>query len=229
MKTYERHRWNVTYEEASRIQHELCRKVRLKPLSLRKIRFVAGTDIAVSKTHGRMVAAAVVHEFPSLDVVETRFAIVPLVFPYIPGFLSFREIPALIACLHQVSTPVDVVLCDGHGVAHPRGLGLASHLGLLIRKPTVGCAKSVLVGEFRDVNPKRGHFSPLVHKGVRVGSALRTRDDIKPVFVSPGHLIDQASSRRVVLACATRYRLPEPTRTADRLAGVEKRRFESSL
>ncbi|MDH3215022.1 MAG: deoxyribonuclease V [Candidatus Krumholzibacteria bacterium] len=225
MRVYQRHRWDMSYSEASFLQHELRKRVRFRPLSLGKIRYVAGADIAIRKSKSQLISAVCVHQFPGLDMIETRVAVTRLTFPYIPGLLSFREIPSLIACLQKVISRVDVVLCDGHGIAHPRGLGLASHLGLLLRKPTIGCAKSVLVGTYGNLGRERGDYCPLVYEGSRVGSVLRTREGVKPVFVSPGHLIDQASSRRVVLACSGKYRLPEPIRSADRLAGVEKRRL----
>ena len=223
MKVHSRHPWNLTYQEAVSLQNELRDKVHLRPLSLKSIRFVAGCDIAIDKAGGLLYACVVVLAFPSLELLETRTVTSALTFPYIPGLLSFREIPGLIECFALVESRVDVVLCDGQGIAHPRGLGLASHLGLLLRKPTVGCAKSLLVGEYDDVALPRGSFSPLVYKGSRVGSVLRTQDGIRPLFVSPGHLIDQASSRRIVLSCAPKYRLPEPTRLADRRAGEAKR------
>ncbi len=217
----------MDYHEATSIQVKLQRSVRFRPLLLRKVHVVAGADIAISKSTQRLISAVVVYEFPSLELIEARTAVTDLTFPYIPGLLSFREIPSLAACLKKVVSNVDVVICDGHGIAHPRGLGLASHLGVLLRRPTIGCAKSLLVGDYRQPGRKRGSYSPLSYRGKRVGSVLRTRDDVKPVFVSPGHLTDQRGCRRLVLACAPRYRLPEPTRRADRLAGEEKRRLRS--
>ncbi|UCG50995.1 MAG: deoxyribonuclease V [Candidatus Latescibacterota bacterium] len=221
------HNWNLDYRQAVTLQERLAKKVRLRALPLRKTRFVAGADIAVSKRLEMLVGAIAVLTFPDLELVEKRFAKRKIAFPYIPGLLSFREIPVLITCVQKVKTPFDVMLCDGQGIAHPRGLGLASHLGLLIRKPTIGCAKSLLVGKFGEVGNTRGAHSPLVFNGKRVGSVLRTRDGVKPVFVSPGHLADHAGSRRMILSCANRYRLPEPIRHADRLAGEEKRRLEA--
>ena len=194
---------------------------------MRGIRYVAGSDIAISRRLNLAVGAVAVLSFPGLELVEERLAASKLTFPYIPGLLSFREIPVLIECLRDVRTPFDVLICDGQGIAHPRSLGLASHLGLLLRAPTIGCAKSLLVGEFGDIGRSRGDFAQLRYKGKRVGSVLRTREGVKPVFVSPGHLVDQAGSRRVVLSCANRYRLPEPIRHADRLAGVMRRRLET--
>lgn len=227
MRLYPFHRWDLEYRGAIALQTEFAARVRLRPLSLRKIRRVAGADIAVGEGIG--VAAVVVMDFPSLEFLEVRVAAAALSFPYIPGLLSFREIPVLAECLRQVDTPFDVLLCDGQGIAHPRRFGLASHLGVLLRKPTIGCAKSLLVGTFHEVGLDRGSYSPIRHEEKCVGSALRTQDGVKPVYVSPGHLVDHASSRRIVLACAPRYRIPEPTRQADRAAGEAKRRLAAGV
>ncbi|MBP2680772.1 MAG: endonuclease [Candidatus Krumholzibacteriota bacterium] len=227
MRIYPRHDWDLGYAEAVALQKELAGEVRLRSLPLASVRRVAGADIAVSKAARTAAAAVVVLEFPSLAVVEERVARGALEFPYIPGLLSFREIPVLIECLRKIETPFDALLCDGQGIAHPRRFGLASHLGLILRKPTIGCAKSLLVGEYGAVGESRGDFAPLVCGGKRVGSVLRTQDGVKPIFVSPGHLVDHRSSRRIALLCAARCRIPEPTRRADRLAGEERRRIDS--
>ncbi len=226
MRIHSPHQWNLTYAAAVALQERLRGQVRIEPLPLRTICFVAGADIAVSSQLDHLIAAVVVYRFPDLERVETRFASVKTQFPYIPGLLSFREIPVIIACFRKIKSPVDVILCDGHGIAHPRGLGLASHLGLLLSTPSIGCAKSRLVGTHDEVGHCRGDHTPLLYTNRRVGTVLRTRDGVKPLFVSPGHLVDQAASRRIVLACAKGYRLPEPTRWADRLAGEERRRRE---
>jgi deoxyribonuclease V len=226
MKIYDEHAWDLEYGEAREIQAMLSDKVRLAPLPLSMIRFVAGADVAVSKAKGSLFGAVVVFEFPSLRPIESRCAVTPLAFPYIPGLLSFREIPSLVECLQKIESDIDVIVCDGQGIAHPRGLGLASHLGVLLRKPTIGCAKTRLVGEHETPGAKRGDFTPLHYRGLQVGSVLRTQDGVKPLFVSPGNLVDLASSRRVVLRCTTRFRLPEPTRHADRLAGAGKTALE---
>lgn len=220
------HSWRLSYAEAREQQELLRGRIKLEPLSLDTIRFIAGSDIAVSKKLAGLVAAVVVLSFPALEVVETRSAVSKHTFPYIPGLLSFRELPVLAECLKKVQTPFDAMICDGQGIAHPRGLGLASHLGLLIETPTVGCAKSRLVGEFNPPGPKRGDFARLDFDNRRVGSVVRTRDGVKPVFVSPGHLVDVSSSRRIVLASLTRYRIPEPTRLAHIAAGEVKRSSE---
>lgn len=222
------HRWNPTYEEARRLQERLRTRVRLRPLALSRLRRVAGADVAIDAGAGRLIAAVVVLAFPSLETLETRVTASPLTFPYIPGLLSFREIPGLLACLESLRTPFDAILLDGQGIAHPRGLGLASHLGLAIGRPAVGCAKSRLVGEHVWPGPRRGDHARLVYGGRYVGSVLRTRDGVNPIYVSPGHLIDQLSSRRLALACCTRYRIPEPTRLAHIVAGAHKRRSSGS-
>ncbi|UCH85408.1 MAG: deoxyribonuclease V [Candidatus Latescibacterota bacterium] len=227
MKIHNTHRWNLSYAEATALQTRLAAKIKLKRISLKRIRYVAGTDMAISKQINKLVGAAVVFSFPELEIIETQIAAREISFPYIPGLLSFREIPVLIDCLAKIKTPVDAIICDGQGIAHPRGIGLASHLGLLLQIPTIGCAKSLLVGGHDDVGSDKGDFKPLVYNNKCVGSVVRTRDRVKPVYVSPGYLADQAGSRGVVLACTTRYRLPEPTRYADRIAGDEKRRLES--
>jgi deoxyribonuclease V len=228
MKVYQQHRWDLSYSEATSVQQDLRRRVQSRLIALKRIRTIAGVDVAISRSKTHLVSAVVVFAFPSMAIIETQTALTPLTFPYIPGLLSFREIPALVECLGKVAASVDVVICDGHGIAHPRGVGLASHLGLLIRRPTIGCAKSLLVGEFGYLGQKKGSYAPLLYNGRRVGSVVRTRDATRPVFVSPGHLADQAGSRRLVLSCTTRFRLPEPTRQADRLAGDEKRRIGSA-
>lgn len=224
MKMYPFHNWDLTYKDARALQSRLREKVRQKPLALSAIRYVAGADMAISTRLGQAFGAVVVFQFPELVQVEVQVARLDLSFPYIPGLLSFREIPVLAKCLSRVKTSFQVLVCDGQGIAHPRGFGLASHLGVLLRRPTIGCAKSRLVGEHDPVAQGRGGFSRLIFKGKQVGSVLRTRDAVRPVYVSPGHLMNQVSARRIVLACATRYRLPEPTRAADALAAEEKRR-----
>ena len=227
MRLHPCHSWDLGYSDAVALQKKLAGEIRLERLPIRSVRRVAGADIAMSRRAGKAVGAVAVFDFPSLELVEERVARAELTFPYIPGLLSFREIPVLAECLAGVKTPFDVLLCDGQGIAHPRRFGLASHLGYLLRKPTIGCAKSLLVGEFDRVGPSRGDFAWLWYEGKRVGSVLRTRDGVRPLFVSPGHLADHASSRRIVLACADRFRIPEPTRWADRIAGEERRRLEA--
>ncbi len=227
IKIHKTHRWNLTYAEALELQNRLCKEVRLKPLPLKNIHYIAGADLAVSKKLGRLAAAVVVMRFPGLEVIEINTVSSPLVFPYIPGLLSFREIPGLIQCFQRVKTSFQVILCDAQGIAHPRRFGLASHLGVLLQIPTVGCAKSRLVGDFPPVGPRKGESAPLTHQGKRVGSVLRTRTGVNPLFVSPGHLVDHPSSRRIVLASTKGCRIPEPTRQAHILAGKYRQQLEN--
>ncbi len=186
------------------------------------IRHVAGADIAYDPDRRLMFAAILVYTFPDLELVECRAVRSRIRFPYIPGLLSFREAPALVRAAHRLETRPDLLICDGQGIAHPRGIGLASHLGLLLDLPTIGCAKSRLVGEHGPVGPRPGDSTPLRLTGRRVGSVLRTRAGALPLYVSPGHLIGHSDSVRLVLECTRGFRLPEPVRQADRFVAAFK-------
>ena len=201
-----------TTHEARAIQEHLRSRV-IRTGSVRP-RIVAGVD--VSEKDGRARAAVVITK----DLVPVEEAAVegPIPFPYVPGLLSFREIPPLLKAWKKIRTRPDVVIVDGQGYAHPRRFGLACHLGVLLNVPTVGCAKSRLIGECREPAQKRGSRSPLRHEGETIGAALRTRDGRNVVYVSIGHRLTLAAAIRVVLACAPRYRLPEPQRFADQLS-----------
>jgi deoxyribonuclease V len=155
--------------------------------------------------------------------VEDVFAVTNCLFPYVPGFLSFREGPAIIEALSRLKIKPDLILLDGQGIAHPKGLGIASHIGILLDLPTVGCAKSRLVGEYKEPGSNKGAWSPLKFHGSIVGAVLRTRDSVRPLFVSPGHRIDLKASIEIVLGCIGRYRIPEPLRRADILSKRIKR------
>lgn len=187
-------------------------------------RYVAGLDAAFSIDGRECLAAAVLWDLADHSVVEERLARRPLRFPYVPGLLSFREAPALLAALRRLEHCPDVLLCDGQGIAHPRRFGIACHLGVLCDLPAVGCAKSVLVGTYQPPGPERGAAQPLCWKHDVIGRVLRTQRGIRPVFVSVGHLIDLPSAGQLVLDCAGRYRLPEPTRLADRSVAQERQR-----
>jgi deoxyribonuclease V len=208
--------------EAIAWQKELAGRVRAEPLPA-PIRRIAGTDVAFDKASGLTHAAVVVVDASSLAVLETAGASVPTTFPYIPGLLSFREIPALLACFTQIAEPPDVILCDGQGIAHPRGVGLASHLGLALDMPAVGCAKSRLVGDHAGPPPERGGRAELIYHGQTVGCVLRSRAGVKPLYVSVGHNATLEDAVRLVLACARRFRLPEPQRLAHHRAALQKR------
>lgn len=213
------HPWNLMPKQAVAVQRRLRERVRLRPAPLPGR--LAGLDCAF--LDDSVIAVGVVWDTAGKIVVETRAARAPLRFPYVPGLLSFREVPVLLKVLRRLQTPVGGILCDGQGIAHPRRLGLATHLGLIVGLPTVGCAKSRLCGTHREPGQRRGSVAPLMDEEVRIGSVLRTRDGVKPLYVSPGHLVDHASSIDWVLACGAGYRLPEPTRLADRLVARYKR------
>jgi deoxyribonuclease V len=216
VRVKEDHRWDVSVSEAREIQRNLSRKVKTED-GFKEIRLVGGADVSFSRDRG--CAACVVMRFPGLDTVEEVIAEGRISFPYIPGLLTFREGPLLLEALMKLETEPDVIVFDGQGIAHPQGLGLAAHMGVLLGRPTVGCAKSRLVGDYREPGLEKGSFSPLVFKGRRVGSVVRTRTNVKPVFVSPGNLVGLESAVELVLDCAKGYRLPEPTRIADRSCG----------
>jgi len=207
------HGFDLTPGEARRLQGELASRVVAGPaLDLGGVRRVAGAD--VSTQGDRAYATVVVLEFPSLSPVEVRGFEAALEFPYVPGLLSFREIPSVAGALEKVETAVDALILDAQGLAHPRRMGLASHLGLFLEVPTVGCAKSLLVGGFEEPGEEKGSSTDLVYRGEVVGRVVRTRSGVSPVFVSVGNRIDLESAVELVLACCTRYRLPETTRRA---------------
>jgi deoxyribonuclease V len=213
MRVERLHGFDLSPAEARRLQGELAHQVAAgPPLDLGGVRYVAGAD--VSTEGGRAFATVVVLDFPGLSVVEVRGFEAALEFPYVPGLLAFREIPSVVGALEKVETAVDVVVLDAQGLAHPRRMGLASHIGLFLDVPTVGCAKTVLVGKFEEPPPEKGGVTDMVHRGEIVGRALRTRERVSPVYVSVGNGIDLDSAVNLVLACCTRYRLPEPTRQA---------------
>jgi deoxyribonuclease V len=211
------HRWRVTPREAAAIQRRLARRIVLRPPPGLRVRLVAGVDGAYAG--GRVFAAAVVLRLPGLQEVERAVSSMRVPFPYVPGLLSFREAPAFARALRRLRTVPDLLLVDGQGLAHPRRMGIACHLGLLAGVPTVGVAKSVLVGEHAPPARPAGSWTPLVHRGETVGAALRLTDGGSPVLVSPGHLCDLRTAVRLVLACAAGHRLPEPTFLADRAVG----------
>jgi deoxyribonuclease V len=204
--------------EGIRLQNELRREVSRK-WDGRRVRIVAGTDVHFP-SRDRVRAAVALFTFPDLELLETHIHEEPCAFPYIPGLLSFREIPPVLGAWRLLSHKPDVLLCDGQGIAHPRGLGLASHLGLIIDVPTIGCAKSPLFGESKIPAASKGSHSPIRDQSGRtIGAVLRTREATRPLYVSIGHRIDLRTAVRIVLSCTTRYRIPEPLRTAHRLAG----------
>lgn len=224
-----RHRWDVDVREAMAIQEKLRSRLSLKDrFVFRDIRWIAGADVAYDLDGDAIFGAVVVLSFPDLLLVEESGVKGKVEFSYIPGLLTFREAPILLKAFSLLKQRPDVILFDGQGIAHPRGFGLASHAGLLLGLPSAGCAKTRLVGEYGPVGKKRGSFSWLWFEGKKVGAALRTRADVKPVFVSPGNEITLQTAVRLVLAACKRYRLPEPIRKAHQLAN-RMRKKETAL
>src|ERR687883_324170 len=223
MASYEQlHDWNLTPREAVELQKKLRAQVRVEPLG-RKVETVAGADISFNKFEPTVYAGLVVLRLPTLEVVEEVGVVSETKFPYIPGLLSFRETPSVLEAWAKLKTEPDVVMFDGQGYAHPRRFGIACHVGLLINRPTLGCAKSVLVGRYEEPGEERGSWTHLVDKGETVGAALRTKTRVQPVYVSPGHLIDLAGAIDLTLRCDGGYRQPEPTRRAHLLVNALRR------
>jgi deoxyribonuclease V len=222
MKVGELLSFDLSPPEARRLQEELASRVVSGPaLDLSGVRRVAGAD--VSTQNDMAYATVVVLTFPELTLVEVQGFEAQLRFPYVPGLLSFREVPSLAGALRKVETEVDALILDAQGLAHPRRMGLASHLGIFLDVPTVGCAKSRLVGSYEEPGREKGSATDLVQGGEIVGRVVRTRDGVSPVYVSVGHGIDLKSSVELVLACCTKYRLPESTRQAHNAANRLRR------
>ncbi|VGO15969.1 Endonuclease V [Pontiella desulfatans] len=211
------HAWDVSPKEAVKIQHALQDRVKLKD-DFGEINTVAGVDVGFEKNNTVTHAAIAVLDFATLDVVETAIAHHPTTFPYVPGLLSFREVPAVLEAMLKLSAQPDLLLCDGQGIAHPRRFGIAAHLGLLLDIPAIGVAKSRLTGTHADVPLEKGCHVPLMDKDEQIGVVLRTRTNVKPLYISPGHRVGLDTAHRIVLQCVTKYRLPETTRHAHKLA-----------
>lgn len=210
------HSWRLSPREAIKLQISLKGKLIQQKLGS-NVELVAGADAGYDKKQGLIYSAVVVIKLKDMEVVESSWAREPTAFPYIPGLLTFREGPILLKALKKLKTTPDVILFDGQGIAHPRSMGIAAHIGLFIEVPTIGCAKSKLIGDYAPLPQEAGFWSPLMHKGEIIGAALRTRRKVKPVFVSPGNRIDLIRSISIVLLSCNKYRLPEPIRRAHSL------------
>ena len=235
MKYTKLHDWNLTGKEAVALQHELRERVRIQPLD-REVNLVAGCDISFNKYSEVVYAGIVVLRLPELEIVDTSTVITRTRFPYIPGLLSFRETPALLEAWEKLDTAPDAIMLDGQGLAHPRRFGIACHFGLLTGLPALGCAKTVLVGKYDEPDEHAGSYSLMIHKGEVVGAAVRTKDRVAPVYISPGHLIDLPGAITLALRCVkqyqpadtslpqkAKYRIPEPTRQAHLLVNEVRR------
>jgi deoxyribonuclease V len=243
-KIARRHAWNVTPQRAREIQ-EALRKRWIGEDRLPRIRLVAGLDASfvlvgsqalrkqpnrwgMLRDANRAIGCVVMYGYPEMQEVARAFAVLPLRFPYIPGLLSFREVPVLLAALAKLKQTPDLLYCDGHGYAHPRRFGLASHLGVLLDRPTIGCAKSLLIGTHTPVGEAAGSWVPLLDEkadGERIGAVLRTRDSVRPIYVSQGHRVSLQTAIRLTHQVCDGYRIPRPTRDADHFAGETKRKL----
>jgi deoxyribonuclease V len=216
MKIKKLHNWNVTVKNAVELQKSLAKQVKQQQFN-KKLKTIAGIDCAFSDDKKNIIACAVVLSAKTFEIVETSHTVQTVNFPYIPGLLSFREAPACLAVIEKLTTIPDCFIVDGQGIAHPRRLGLASHLGLSLDVPTIGCAKSRLIGDFKQPAAAKGSASPLKDKNETIGSVVRTRSDVKPVFVSVGDKCRLNDAVRIVLDCCTKYRLPQPSRLAHQI------------
>jgi deoxyribonuclease V len=216
----------LTPTEAVALQRELQGQVRLEPLTTAP-KTVGGADISFNKYSEIVYAGIVILSFPDMQVIDRASVVTTARFPYVPGLLSFREVPALMQVWESLAQKPDILVLDGHGIAHPRRLGIASHFGVITDTPTIGCGKSILVGKHEELPAEAGSTVPLIHKGETVGTVLRTKNKTNPVFVSPGHRITLHHAVEFIKRCTGKYRIPEPTRQAHlwvnevRLAGKE--------
>lgn len=217
MEIKRRHPWPTSTSEATAIQQQLVPEV-ITTDQLESVQYVAGVDVGFFDDGATSRAAVAVLSFPSLELSEQAIAQRPTQFPYVPGFLSFREVPPVLEALEKLNTTPDLILCDGQGLAHPRRFGLACHLGVLTDIPTIGVAKSRLIGTHAELPVEKGSWQPLMHEQEIIGAVLRTRRAVKPLYVSIGHRVSLPTAIDYVLRCTPKYRLPETTRIADRLA-----------
>ena len=220
-------KWSLTPRQAMRLQERLRQRLVLED-RLDRVQFVAGADLAFDPETDVAFAGVIIYRLPSLDEVERRTARRKLRFPYLPGLLSFRESPVLLAAFRLLRTEPDVILVDGHGLAHPRRFGIACHLGLLLDRPTIGCAKSLLVGEHPEPGGRAGSAVPLMLDGEVVGVVLRTRDRVKPIYVTQGHRVSLETAVEIVKGCLDGFRIPKPTREADHFVRRLREAYQQS-
>ena len=217
MQLHHQHPWDVSPQQAKEIQNDLKTKVILYD-QLPDIHYVAGIDVGFENKNTITRAAIAVLKFPELELQESVIARSPTQFPYIPGYLSFREVPTILQAFEQLKQLPDVLLCDGQGIAHPRRFGIACHLGVLTDLPAIGVAKSRLIGEYAKIPVNKGDYVELIDGDEVIGAVLCTRNNVKPLYISSGHKITLSSAIKLVMQCVIKYRLPETTRWAHRLA-----------
>lgn len=211
MQLKELHSWDVKPEEAVKCQKRLLQKISFSP-TFNKIELIAGVD--ASYQNGYIIGGIVILKYPELSVLDRKYIINKVNFPYRSGLLTFREGPALVNLFKKVEWNPDIIFFDGQGYAHPRRMGIATHLGLFLDRATIGCAKSRLIGNYKKPGNKKGCYSPLLHKEIVIGAVLRTRDNVKPIFVSSGNHINLKKAIEITLSCTTKFRIPEPIREA---------------
>jgi deoxyribonuclease V len=226
MKIHHLHSWDLTPSEAIALQKQLAGQVDGRS-PLRHCAIIAGADVSYNRFDTTFFASVVVCRLEDGSVIEKQSAVGKVTFPYVPGLLSFRETPIVLDALAKVTTEPDAVMLECHGYSHPRRFGLACHIGFWLDKPTLGCAKTRLCGQYKEPKRKAGSVTPLLDKGEVIGEVVRTKDGVKPVFVSVGHRIDLASAVRIALATCRGYRLPEPTRQAHQHANALRRQYSS--
>lgn len=217
MHSFSPHLWPDSAAEAIALQHALRHQVSTQD-DFGPLETIAGVDCSYDLQRDLSRAVIVLMDYRTLEVIRSVQAFAPTLFPYIPGLLSFREIPVILEALAALQARPDLLMVDGQGIAHPRRLGVASHLGVLTGIPAIGVAKSLLTGKFAEPGSKKGDQSLLLDKGERIGTVLRSREDCKPLFISPGHKVSQETAVSETMRCLTRYRLPEPTRIADKMS-----------
>ncbi|MGK7369174.1 MAG: deoxyribonuclease V [Candidatus Halalkalibacterium sp. M3_1C_030] len=212
----------ISTKEAKRKQERLRENINIKPLQ-QQVHTVAGSDISYDRGSKKVYAGIVVFSYPDLEMKVRSAVVTEVDFPYIPGLLAYRELPPLQKAWKQLKVKPDVLLMDGHGLAHPRRMGIATHFGIIEDQPAIGCAKNILTGDFKEPETEKGSFSYITENGERIGMVLRSRTNVKPIFVSPGHKVSFSDSREIVMQCLTKYKLPETTRSAHDLVNRLRR------
>jgi len=228
MGAQQAHTRHISLVEARDIQHRLAQQIIISKLPS-PIKYVAGFDVSYLKEENVLIAGMVLLSFPALLIEKEIIITDKIQFPYIPGYLSFREAPGILRLIEKDGQLADICIFDGHGIAHPRGLGIAAHIGVITRKPSIGCAKKKLIGNYEMPGTTKGDYSDLIYKDKVTGAVVRTRDKVKPVYVSIGHLVNLKQSIRLILNCTTRYRLPEPTRLAHLAVTEHRKKIAGSL
>lgn len=214
MKVKNLHSWNVSVSQAKEIQKYLKENNLILKNEFKEIKTIAGADVSFSKYSDTVFAAVILMSYENLEIIEKVHSVDSAGFPYVPGYLSFREVPVLLKAFEKLKDPPDIIICDGHGIAHPRGFGLASHLGVILDIPSIGVAKKKLVGEHEYLGNESGSKVDLIYNNSKVGIVLRSRTNVKPVYISPGHKVGFEDSLEIVKKTIRKYRLAEPIRAA---------------